>query len=67
MLFKIMRSKTSLLITHRLIGLENVDQILVLNNGQIFERGEHDDLINKQGIYQKLWKLQNRMLTNVYS
>jgi len=66
-LFKIMRSKTSLLITHRLIGLENVDEILILNNGQIFERGMHDDLINKQGIYQNLWKLQNRMLTNVYS
>lgn len=64
MLFKIMRERTSLLITHRLVGLENVDEILVMDNGQIVERGEHDNLSNKQGIYRHLWNLQNRVLTN---
>ncbi len=40
-LFALMRRKTSLLITHRLVGLENVDEILVIDHGQIVERGTH--------------------------
>ncbi|HKI53210.1 MAG TPA: thiol reductant ABC exporter subunit CydC, partial [Anaerolineales bacterium] len=64
-LFKIMRGRISILITHRLVGLENIDEILVLNNGQLVEHNKHDKLINKQGIYQNLWKLQNRILTDL--
>ena len=61
-LFNIMRYKTSMLITHRLVGLENIDEVLVMDHGRIVERGTHDKLINKQGIYQHLWNLQNRIL-----
>ncbi|HSG42316.1 MAG TPA: ATP-binding cassette domain-containing protein, partial [Anaerolineales bacterium] len=63
-LFKIMQDRASLLITHRLVGLESVDEVLVMSNGQIVERGGHDKLINNQGIYQHLWNLQNRILVD---
>ena len=61
-LFKVMKQKTSLLITHRLIGLENVDEIVVMNHGQIIERGTHADLANKDSFYRRLLDLQNRIL-----
>jgi ATP-binding cassette, subfamily C, bacterial CydCD len=61
-LFKIMKQKTSLLITHRLIGLENVDEILVMDHGNIVERGTHAELKNKDGLYRRLLDLQNRIL-----
>jgi ATP-binding cassette subfamily C protein CydC len=61
-LFETMRRKTCLLITHRLIGLENVDEILVMNEGKIVERGRHEDLLVKSGVYRRLWDLQNQIL-----
>jgi ATP-binding cassette subfamily C protein CydCD len=62
-LFVVMKQKTSLLITHRLIGLENMDEILVMNHGQVVERGTHQELIEKESLYHHLLNLQNRMLT----
>ncbi len=64
-LFGIMHGRTSLLITHRLVGLENVDEILVLDHGRIVERGRHDDLLKNEGMYRRLWDLQNRVLYNI--
>ena len=61
-LFALMRRKTSLLITHRLVGLENVNEILVLDHGQIIERGTHLFMLNQNGLYRHLWDLQNRIL-----
>jgi ATP-binding cassette subfamily C protein CydC len=61
-LFGLMKRKTSLLITHRLVGLENVDEILVMNHGQIVERGTHAELMQADGLYRRLWDLQNRIL-----
>ncbi len=61
-LFEIMRGKTSLLITHRLVGLENVDEILVMHHGRIIERGKHNDLIARSGLYRRLWELQHQIL-----
>jgi ABC-type multidrug transport system fused ATPase/permease subunit len=63
-LFKTMRGKTSLLITHRLIGLENVDEILVMDDGQIVERGTHEQLLTQEGLYRHLWDLQNQILND---
>jgi ATP-binding cassette subfamily C protein CydCD len=62
-LFNLMKKKTSLLITHRLIGLENVDKILVMNHGQIVEQGTQAELLAGHGIYRRLWNTQNRILT----
>ena len=61
-LFSVMKRKTSLLITHRLIGLENMDEIIVMNHGQIVERGTHASLIKQDGLYQRMWTYQNRIL-----
>lgn len=61
-LFNVMRQKTSLLITHRLIGLENVDEIIVVDHGQIAERGTHASLIEQRGLYHRMWTYQNRIL-----
>jgi ATP-binding cassette subfamily C protein CydCD len=61
-LFGLMKRKTSLLITHRLIGLENMDEILVMNHGQIVERGTHASLLAQSGLYHRLWTYQNRVL-----
>lgn len=61
-LFKVMKQKTSLLITHRLIGLENMDEILVMDHGQLVERGTHGVLKEKNGLYRHLLDLQNRIL-----
>lgn len=55
-------AKSVLWITHRLIGLERMDEIIVLDNGKIVERGAHDDLLAKNGLYRKMWDLQNRAL-----
>lgn len=63
-LFEIMRGKTSILITHRLIGLENVDEILVLDQGHIVERGRHHELLEQAGLYRRLWDLQNKIITD---
>jgi ATP-binding cassette subfamily C protein CydC len=63
-LFETMRKKTSVLITHRLIGLENVDQILVMEDGKIVERGTHTELWNHKGLYRRLWDLQNQILSD---
>jgi len=63
-LFHVMRGKTSLLITHRLVGLENMDEILVLENGRLNQRGTQHELLSQGGLYQRLWDLQNQILTD---
>lgn len=65
-LFAVMKRKTSLLITHRLIGLENVDEILVMNHGQIIERGTHAELSSRDSFYRRLLDLQNRILDHEF-
>ena len=66
-LFALMRRKTSLLITHRLVGLENANEILAMDHGQIVERGTHQTLLDQRGIYRRLWDLQNRILVETQS
>ncbi|MGZ6346709.1 MAG: thiol reductant ABC exporter subunit CydC, partial [Anaerolineales bacterium] len=62
-LFQQTRFKSLLLITHRLVGLENVDEILVFDHGRLVESGSHDQLLAKHGLYRRLWDFQNRILT----
>jgi ATP-binding cassette subfamily C protein CydCD len=63
-LFSVMKHKTSLLITHRLIGLENVDKILVMDRGRIVERGTQAELMKADGLFRLLVGLQNRVLND---
>jgi ATP-binding cassette, subfamily B, bacterial MsbA len=57
-LFKLMKNRTSIVIAHRLSTVRDANEICVLNEGEIVERGKHDDLIKKQGVYKKLHDLQ---------
>lgn len=56
---KLMKNRTSLVIAHRLSTVKNADLICVLHEGEIVERGKHDELLEKGGIYTKLYELQH--------
>jgi ABC-type transport system involved in cytochrome bd biosynthesis fused ATPase/permease subunit len=51
--------RTTLLVTHRLRGLDQVDEIVVLEDGRVIQRGSHDDLINAPGYYRDLWRSES--------
>ena len=55
---KVMRNRTTLVIAHRLSTIENADVILVIDNGRIVERGSHQELIEKNGAYSRLYQMQ---------
>ena len=57
-LFKLMQNRTSIVIAHRLSTIQSADEIVVIENGQIVERGNHANLIQQNGIYKKLTDLQ---------
>ncbi|MEN8224837.1 MAG: ABC transporter ATP-binding protein [Bacteroidota bacterium] len=57
-LAKVMSNRTSIVIAHRLSTIKFADEIIVLNKGEIAERGSHDELIKLDGIYKKLHELQ---------
>ncbi|MER2227109.1 MAG: ABC transporter ATP-binding protein [Carnobacterium sp.] len=52
------KDRTSLIIAHRLSTVKDADQILVLSNGEIVEKGTHDELIDKKGTYFDMYELQ---------
>jgi ATP-binding cassette subfamily B protein len=54
------RNHTTLIIAHRLSTIVHADQILVMDQGQIVERGSHVELIAKQGTYAQMWNMQKR-------
>jgi ATP-binding cassette subfamily B protein len=54
----LMKGRTSILIAHRLSTIMSADQIVVLDKGQVVQRGKHRDLIRQSGLYRKLWNLQ---------
>ncbi|MFA7688447.1 MAG: ATP-binding cassette domain-containing protein [Moheibacter sp.] len=56
---KMMENRTSLIIAHRLSTIMNADRIIVLEDGQIIESGNHEQLLNKNGMYAKLIQLQS--------
>lgn len=54
----LMKHKTCFIIAHRLSTIKNADNILVLNNGDIVENGNHQTLMKKKGIYYSLYNSQ---------
>ena len=50
------KNKTVVMIAHRLSTIKNADQIIVLKDGEIAERGKHNILVEKKGIYAEMWK-----------
>lgn len=55
---KLMEDKTCFIIAHRLSTIQNSDLILVVNNGNIIEQGNHEELMKKKGFYYKLYNSQ---------
>lgn len=49
------KGKTTLMIAHRLTSVQNVDNIIVIDDGKIAEQGTHEQLLNKGGIYRSMW------------
>ncbi|RAJ03987.1 ATP-binding cassette, subfamily B, MsbA [Chitinophaga skermanii] len=54
----LMKSRTTIVIAHRLSTIQYADEIIVLEKGEIVERGTHDELLAKQGTYKKLVEMQ---------
>ena len=61
-IFDLAGDRSLLLITHRLVGLEAMDEILVLDQGLVVERGRQDELLRAGGLYRRMWDLQNQVL-----
>jgi ABC-type multidrug transport system fused ATPase/permease subunit len=61
---KLMEGRTSIVIAHRLSTIRNADQILVIQQGQIIERGKHEELIAQKGVYSELVQLQQMNAAN---
>ena len=66
-----MKDKTVIMIAHRMTSIRNVDEIIVLEKGNVVERGNNDLLVKKQGVYSRLlglyetandWRVSNEKL-----
>jgi ATP-binding cassette, subfamily B, bacterial MsbA len=59
-LFNLMKNRTSIVIAHRLSTIQSADEIIVIQSGEIVERGTHDKLLQMDGLYKKLSEIQRR-------
>lgn len=57
-LLRLMENRTSIIIAHRLSTIEHVDKIIVLHKGKIRQQGTHEELLQQEGIYRRLYSLQ---------
>ncbi|MEQ8423586.1 MAG: ABC transporter ATP-binding protein, partial [Cyclobacteriaceae bacterium] len=57
-LFNLMRNRTSIVIAHRLSTIQHADEIIVIQDGEIVERGNHETLTALDGVYRKLSDFQ---------
>lgn len=55
---EVMKGRTTFIIAHRISSLKHADEILVLKNGRIVERGKHEKLLNNNGPYQRVFEIQ---------
>lgn len=55
---EVMKGRTTFIIAHRISSLKHADEIVVLEDGEIVERGTHDTLINNHGVYQRIYDIQ---------
>lgn len=57
---EISKERTVIMIAHRLKTVRGAEQILVLQNGRVIQKGTHDRLVEQEGLYARLWELQNQ-------
>jgi subfamily B ATP-binding cassette protein MsbA len=55
---ELQKNRTSLVIAHRLSTIEKADEILVIEDGRVVERGSHADLLEERGVYSQLYRMQ---------
>jgi ATP-binding cassette subfamily B multidrug efflux pump len=60
-----MKGRTSIVIAHRLSTIQNADRIIVLDKGEIKEIGSHQELLDKNGFYANLYKMQYKEIVSV--
>ena len=56
-----MENRTTFIIAHRIQSVMNADLILVLNGGRIVQKGSHEELINQDGMYRRIYAAQTRI------
>jgi thiol reductant ABC exporter CydC subunit len=56
------KGRSTITITQEMVGLEAMDEILVLDRGTIIERGTHDQLISSRGFYSRMWKIYHQIM-----
>jgi ATP-binding cassette subfamily B protein len=61
---QITAQRTTLVIAHRLSTVRHADSIVVMDHGQIIEQGQHDQLLQLEGAYANLWRVQAGLRTN---
>ena len=59
---KLVKGKTVIMLAHRLRRVLDAEQNLVLDNGRLVEHGTHDELMKKNGLYHKLFRIQQESL-----
>ncbi len=60
-----MQGRTTFIIAHRIQSVMNADLILVLENGRIVQRGTHQELLEQDGLYRRIYDLQTRIEVEV--
>jgi len=63
-LLKLLEGRTAFVIAHRLSTIRSADQLLVINDGRIIERGNHESLLDLKGFYYHLYMSQYRGIMN---
>ena len=58
---KLCAGRTTIVVAHRLTTIKNADEILVISDEGIAERGTHDELLDKDGVYAGLWRGINKI------
>ena len=58
-LFEVTKNVTTIIVAHRLSTIKNCNQIVVFDKGEVVEVGSHQELMNKNSAYKKLWEAQN--------
>jgi ATP-binding cassette subfamily C protein CydC len=56
------RGRSLLMISHNLVGMQDMDEILVMDHGRVVERGTHAELLAANGTYSRMWGIQNNLI-----